>query len=106
MAALKIDASFVRHMLEPRNNDFAIVKGVIELAHVFGRQSIAEGVEHLEHITALRDLGCDMGQGFAIAEPMAMDRLLTWCASWSERRHTIMGHDHAAEIPARGRSGA
>jgi len=106
VAALKIDASFVRHMLEPRNNDFAIVKGVIELAHVFGRQSIAEGVEHLEHVAVLRDLGCDMGQGFAIAEPMGMDRLVDWCASWSERRLAIMRHDRPAGAPAHGPAGA
>lgn len=78
---LKIDQSFVRGMLKDRE-DCAIVEGVISLAHTFGRQVIAEGVETLEHGSLLQRLGCHLAQGYAIAHPMPADKLLEWQLAW------------------------
>lgn len=78
---LKIDQSFVRDMLKDRD-DRAIVEGVISLAHTFGRQAIAEGVETLEHGVLLLQLGCHLAQGYAIAHPMPAEQLLAWQNSW------------------------
>jgi EAL domain-containing protein (putative c-di-GMP-specific phosphodiesterase class I) len=55
---IKIDQSFIRDMLIDLN-DLAIVEGVITLAKSFKHQVIAEGVETIEHGTALLRLGCD-----------------------------------------------
>ena len=77
-SALKIDRSFVGAMLED-TEDRTLVAGIVGLARNFGRTSIAEGVESQEHLAALRTLGCDMGQGYAIAAPMPADELMAWC---------------------------
>jgi diguanylate cyclase (GGDEF)-like protein len=78
---LKIDQSFVRDMLEDPD-DLAILKGVIGLAAAFKREVIAEGVETVEHGTAMMQLGCLLGQGYGIARPMSADQIPIWVASW------------------------
>ncbi|GGX77617.1 putative bifunctional diguanylate cyclase/phosphodiesterase [Vogesella alkaliphila] len=78
---LKIDQSFVRDMLTDAD-DLGIVEGVIQLATVFERQVIAEGVETLQHGAALRRLGCRLVQGYGIARPLAADAFPHWCRQW------------------------
>jgi diguanylate cyclase (GGDEF)-like protein/PAS domain S-box-containing protein len=78
---LKIDQSFVRDMLTDPD-DMGIVRGIIELARVFDRQVVAEGVETLEIGASLRSLGCRLVQGYGIARPMPADLLAPWCAKW------------------------
>lgn len=76
---LKIDQSFVRDMLEDKG-DMAIVHGIIALARAFERQTVAEGIENQEQYQALLDMGCELGQGYAIARPMPADELTNWSA--------------------------
>ena len=78
---LKIDQSFVRDMLTDAD-DLGIVEGVIQLATVFERQVIAEGVETLQHGAVLRRLGCRLVQGYGIARPLAADAFPHWCRQW------------------------
>ncbi|MCC6136202.1 MAG: EAL domain-containing protein, partial [Gammaproteobacteria bacterium] len=78
---LKIDQSFVRDMLHDPE-DLAIVSGVIGLARSFQRQVIAEGVESAEHGVLLLELGCDLAQGYGIAQPMPAADLPGWVASY------------------------
>ena len=67
--ALKIDVSFVTHMLT-NEQDAVIVESTIGLAHNLGLSVVAEGIEDAETQTRLRALGCDEGQGYFIARPM------------------------------------
>jgi diguanylate cyclase (GGDEF)-like protein/PAS domain S-box-containing protein len=76
---LKIDQSFVRDMLEDPD-DLAILDGIIGLAESFQRSTIAEGVETDAHIQMLLRLGCDLGQGYAIARPMPAMDIPAWVA--------------------------
>jgi diguanylate cyclase len=80
---IKIDKSFVMGMATS-DADFAIVRTVIDLAHNLGKQVCAEGVETEESWHRLRDLGCDLGQGFWIARPMPAEELMQWLVrtSW------------------------
>tara|TARA_R110000737_G_scaffold34232_1_gene52640 strand:- start:1668 stop:3785 length:2118 start_codon:yes stop_codon:yes gene_type:complete len=78
---IKIDQSFVRDMLID-NDDLAIVEGVIALAKSFKREVIAEGVETIDHGTALLQLGCDLAQGYGIARPMPANEIPTWINNW------------------------
>jgi diguanylate cyclase (GGDEF)-like protein/PAS domain S-box-containing protein len=78
---IKIDQSFVRDMLIDAD-DFAIVKGVIALAKSFKRDVIAEGVETIEHGTALLQLGCELAQGYGIARPMPASDIPVWIRDW------------------------
>ncbi|WP_018150510.1 EAL domain-containing protein [Leeia oryzae] len=78
---LKIDQSFVRDMLKDPD-DMRIVEGVIQLANVFNRVVIAEGVETLAHGDMLCKLGCNLAQGYGIARPMPASVLPAWCDTW------------------------
>lgn len=77
---LKIDRSFVRRMLDD-DGDQHIVRAVVALAHAFGVTTVAEGVETEAIGSALRELGCDLLQGYAIARPMPAEDFERWIAS-------------------------
>jgi diguanylate cyclase (GGDEF)-like protein len=81
VAQLKIGQSFVRGMLDDPK-DRAILKSIIELAAVFELQVIAKGVETVGHGVKLLQLGCELGQGYAIAHPMLAAELPDWIANW------------------------
>ena len=81
VAAIKIDQSFVRDMLDDPD-DLTILEGVISLARAFRRQVIAEGVETLAHGELLLQLGCDQAQGYGIARPMPAGELANWSIDW------------------------
>jgi EAL domain-containing protein (putative c-di-GMP-specific phosphodiesterase class I) len=68
---LKIDRSFVLGMTT-MPQDAVLVRTAIDLGHNLGLTVVAEGVEGLEHADALRDLGCDVAQGYHFARPMAV----------------------------------
>jgi EAL domain-containing protein (putative c-di-GMP-specific phosphodiesterase class I) len=78
---IKIDNSFVQDILSDPD-DLAIVKGVIALAKSFKRDVIAEGVETIEHGTALLQLGCELAQGYGIARPMFASDIPAWIKDW------------------------
>ena len=78
---IKIDQTFVRNMLID-SDDLAIVEGVIGLAKSFKRDVIAEGVETIEHGTALLQLGCELAQGYGIAKPMPASDIPAWINNW------------------------
>ena len=78
---IKIDKSFVRDMLIDAD-DLAIVDGIIGLAKSFKREVMAEGVETIEHGTALLQLGCELAQGYGIARPMLAADIPAWVHNW------------------------
>jgi len=72
---LKIDKSFVSDMcLNP--HDFIIVRSTICLARDLGLRVIAEGVEDEATTSALRGLGCAIGQGFHLGRPTTPEQIL------------------------------
>lgn len=75
---LKIDRMFVHGMTESLQ-DRQIVQSIIGLAHNFGLQVVAEGVENIETLTELEILGCDQIQGYLFARPMPGGDLINWC---------------------------
>ena len=66
---LKIDGSFVMSMLEDSESK-AIVKTCIMLGHELKMKVVAEGVEEQAHWDLLRELGCDVAQGYFISRPV------------------------------------
>lgn len=78
---LKIDQSFVRGMLDDPE-DLAILDATLSLASAFRRTAIAEGVETVEHGEMLLRLGCELAQGFGIAQPMPPEQLVDWVHRW------------------------
>lgn len=78
---IKIDQTFVRDMLIDAD-DLAIVEGVVGLAKSFKREVIAEGVETIEHGSALLQLECHLAQGYGIARPMPAEDFPCWAEKW------------------------
>jgi EAL domain-containing protein (putative c-di-GMP-specific phosphodiesterase class I) len=78
---LKIDQRFVRDMLNNRE-DQAIIEGIIALGRAFKRTVVAEGVESPEQIQRLRELGCEVMQGYFFARPMPSDQIMDWMRSF------------------------
>ena len=74
---LKIDQSFVRGKPPGSNalSDGAIVEAVISMAKAFGLHVVAEGVETSRHAEQLRDLGCDLGQGYYFSRPVTSNAI-------------------------------
>jgi diguanylate cyclase (GGDEF)-like protein/PAS domain S-box-containing protein len=66
---LKLDRLFVAG-LGRHEQDTAIVKATIDLAHGLGLQALAEGVERPEQLTMLAAMGCDQAQGFLWSPPV------------------------------------
>jgi diguanylate cyclase (GGDEF)-like protein len=71
---LKVDRAFVAGLLSDQE-DSAIVAAVINLAHTLGLQSVAEGVETAEQLAKLRELGCDIGQGYYFGRPLPAETM-------------------------------
>jgi diguanylate cyclase (GGDEF)-like protein/PAS domain S-box-containing protein len=71
---LKIDGSFVTDMLQDPVNH-AMVEAIHRIGHIMGKKTIAESVESLAILDALRAIGVDYAQGFAIAPPAIFGQL-------------------------------
>jgi EAL domain-containing protein (putative c-di-GMP-specific phosphodiesterase class I) len=71
---LKIDRSFVDAMLEDESS-MKIVRIVTHLAQELEMKMIAEGIETLDQLGALRDLGCSYAQGYLFARPQPADAI-------------------------------
>ena len=74
---IKIDRSFVGG-LGVDADDSAIVASTISLAHSVGVQVLAEGVETVDQLTLLRQMGCDFAQGHLFSRPLALGQLQRW----------------------------
>ena len=64
---LKLDKSFIDDLAAGEDR---VVRAMIEMAHNLGLRVVAEGVEDADVLARLAQLGCDRGQGWAIARPM------------------------------------
>jgi diguanylate cyclase (GGDEF)-like protein len=74
---LKIDKSFIADICD-NNNDYAIVKTIIELGHNLGCSIVAEGVENQMQLESLNLLKVDIIQGFFYSKPLAINYLSAW----------------------------
>jgi diguanylate cyclase (GGDEF)-like protein/PAS domain S-box-containing protein len=78
---LKIDKTFIDGLVaddadDGLGPDHALVGGMCQLGHSLGLSVVAEGVEVTEQLDALRDLGCDLAQGYLFARPVPAEELL------------------------------
>src|SRR5664279_4167721 len=81
---LKIDQSFVTQMTNG-STDTAIVRSCIELARNLGMTVVAEGVETATVWNQLTELGCNLAQGFYLANPIPADAAYAWITERSQR---------------------
>jgi diguanylate cyclase (GGDEF)-like protein len=100
---LKIDKSFVQN-LGTNEEDEAIVRSTIELAHSLGIVVVAEGVESEETLERLTALGCDMAQGYSLSRPLPADELTPWLEAPIPRRVPKRGGHRKPKMTGRPRS--
>jgi EAL domain-containing protein (putative c-di-GMP-specific phosphodiesterase class I) len=87
---VKIDRFFVRDMTTS-NDSLLIVKATIDLAHGLGMTATAEGIETEAQAMRLRELGCDVGQGYWIAQPLEPAKLGVWEKEFAKRWSKAVG---------------
>ncbi len=74
---MKIDRSFVQGL--ESDPEFApVVRYAVDMGHGLGLKVVAEGIETEEAAARLREFGCDIGQGYLYAKPMALGAFESW----------------------------
>ena len=71
---LKIDRSFIRALTRDREG-FRLTRAIIHLADTLQLITVAEGIETADQLAELNSIGCPLGQGFYLAEPLLPDDL-------------------------------
>ncbi|WP_100753578.1 bifunctional diguanylate cyclase/phosphodiesterase [Vibrio salilacus] len=74
ISEVKIDKSFVSDMLTS-DKSYSMMAGVLDMAQRLGMETVAEGIESAEEAAVLRQLGCDVFQGYFFAKPMDLASL-------------------------------
>ena len=82
---LKMDRSF----LTAGNTDSGLAAAIIAIGERLGLEVVAEGIEQPEQIGTLRDLGCELGQGFLFARPMPQVDLVSYLDDESDREFGV-----------------
>ena len=80
---VKIDQAFVADAAKSRDCRL-IVQSITELAHGLGLTATAEGVETVEQLRLVRELGCDAVQGYLISPPLESDLLKGWKSAFRQ----------------------
>jgi EAL domain-containing protein (putative c-di-GMP-specific phosphodiesterase class I) len=78
-AELKIDRSFIG-VCRTDPDAWKLVRATVALARELGMEVVAEGIETEAVSDRLREIGCDVGQGWYFGHPMQSDALLRWLA--------------------------
>jgi diguanylate cyclase (GGDEF)-like protein len=95
--ALKLDQSFTRDVETPRGRD--MVSGIVQLANSIRVPVVAEGVETIAQLHAVRDLGCRYAQGYLIARPAPEAQAVAFLRDWASLALEPGPHrEHAAMI--------
>src|ERR1700691_3502263 len=71
---IKVDKSFVITMCQSRESR-TVVKSIVDLGRSLGIKVAAEGVEDSDMLDYLKQIGCDLAQGYFIGHPMQGDQI-------------------------------
>nr|WP_295666064.1 EAL domain-containing protein [Sphingomonas sp.] len=85
---IKLDPSLIEHIAESAEAR-TIAHAVIGLIHGLGCEAVGEGIESQAQADVLRVIGCDVIQGYAIAQPMDEDAFIAW--SLTDERLALVG---------------
>jgi sensor c-di-GMP phosphodiesterase-like protein len=78
---IKIDKCFI-DMIDKSPESASVVRMLVSLARDLSMKTVAEGIERVEQMTALRDLGVDEGQGYIAAPALAPDQFIDLAMEW------------------------
>lgn len=82
--SLKIDRSFVQDLTED-SRDAAIINAIVALGRGLGLSAIAEGVETEAQLKFLREVGCDIAQGYLLSYPLPADAATQFLRDYTVR---------------------
>ena len=88
---VKIDRFFVEDVTTSPDSR-TIVKSIVDLAHGLGLSVTAEGVETADQLLLLRELGCDVAQGYLISTPLEPGDLKNWREEFRRRWLDYVGN--------------
>jgi EAL domain-containing protein (putative c-di-GMP-specific phosphodiesterase class I) len=74
---LKIDKSFLEEIMH-ETRVCNLVESIISLGHSINIKIVAEGIENIATYNLLKDLKCDLGQGYLFSEPLRSEELIGW----------------------------
>jgi diguanylate cyclase (GGDEF)-like protein len=87
---VKLDRHFIAPIqVDPRAA--AVVRAVVDLAHVLGVTTVAEGVENVETARRLREFGCEVAQGYYYSPPVSAAAMMNMLAAGHPKRPTRVG---------------
>jgi diguanylate cyclase (GGDEF)-like protein len=87
---LKLDSGLVTGLLTEPNCD-RLTRAIIGTAHALGVRVVAEGVESGQIVAHLRELGCDVLQGYFVQPPGELHAVSRWAAEWPLQRADRLG---------------
>ncbi|WP_419797356.1 MAG: EAL domain-containing protein [Terasakiella sp.] len=82
---VKIDRSFVMNVMTEESAK-SIVQSTTDLAHTLSMSIVSEGVEDLETLNFLKELGSDLIQGYYFSPPLARDDFQNWAHQWQKNK--------------------
>jgi diguanylate cyclase (GGDEF)-like protein len=85
ISCVKIDRSFVANIMADAQSR-SIVDAVSRLSHSLGKSVVAEGVEDPQQLAAVRELGCDVAQGYLFSKPMSAEDVPTFLLRHAAQR--------------------
>ncbi len=85
---LKIDRSFIMD-ITTNEEDKIIVNTIIIMAHSLGFLTVAEGVESIEHVNMLEEMGSDIAQGYYFSKPISKDDFTDYMLNYKPNEQDI-----------------
>jgi EAL domain-containing protein (putative c-di-GMP-specific phosphodiesterase class I) len=82
---VKIDRHFIEGLIGSDPTDETLVAAIVSMAQALDAVTIAEGVEHERQAQALREIGCDLAQGFLYSRPVTADEVIPTIRAMSPR---------------------
>ena len=82
---VKIDRSFIEGLIGSDPTDETLVSAIVSMAQALDAVTIAEGVEHERQEHSLREIGCDLAQGFLYSRPVTSDEVISTIRAISPR---------------------
>lgn len=86
---VKLDRQFIAPIQDDARAA-AVVRGVVDLAHVLGVTTVAEGVENAETAAKLREFGCEVAQGYYYSPPISAAAMMNLLASGQPQRPSLV----------------
>ena len=71
---IKIDKAFIDSVLVDHNTKI-VMESIIQMVHKLGYESIAEGIESNDQVDYLKEIGCDVIQGYLLGKPLDSDEI-------------------------------